>query len=91
MTECQVLSLQSGSSLQTATKGEEQGSEEYEHSIAAYHSSSLVAPIRAAGMEGTVALDARCCLDVRDSKQKAEQQISPAEGEVRRMHSPLQD
>ena len=79
MTECQVLSLQRGSSLQTATKGEEQGSED---SIAAYHSSSLVAPIRTAGMEGTVALGARCCLDVRDSKQKAEQQISPAEGEV---------
>ncbi len=83
-----MRSLQSGSSLQTATKGEEQGSED---SIAAYHSSSLVVPIRTAGVEGTVALGARCCLDVRDRKQKAEQQIGPAEGKVRRMHSPLQD
>ena len=37
--ECQVLSVQSGPSLKTATKGEEQGSEEYEHSIAPYHAS----------------------------------------------------
>jgi hypothetical protein len=39
MTECQVLSVQSGVSLKAPTKGEEQGSEEYEHSIARYHAS----------------------------------------------------
>src|SRR5215471_5029595 len=32
MTECQVLSVQSGPSLKAAAKGEEQGSEQYEHS-----------------------------------------------------------
>ena len=37
MTECQVFSLQSGPSLQAATKGQEQGSEECEHSTAPYH------------------------------------------------------
>ena len=42
MTECQVLRVQSGPSLKTATKGEEQGSEEYEHSIAPYHASPQV-------------------------------------------------
>ena len=42
MTDCQVLSVQSGPSLKTATKGEEQGSEEYEHSIAPYHASPQV-------------------------------------------------
>src|SRR4029077_4205452 len=36
MTECQVLGVQSGPSLKTATKGEEQGSEEYEHFSAPY-------------------------------------------------------
>ncbi len=39
MTECQVLRVQSGPSLKTATKGEEQGSEECQHSIAPYHAS----------------------------------------------------
>jgi hypothetical protein len=33
MTECQVLSVQSGPSLKAAAKGQEQGSEEYEHSL----------------------------------------------------------
>jgi hypothetical protein len=42
MAECRVLSVQSGPSLKTATKGEEQGSEEYEHSIAPYHASPQV-------------------------------------------------
>jgi len=42
MTDCQVLSVQSGPSLKTATKGEEQGSEEYEHSIAPDHASPQV-------------------------------------------------
>jgi hypothetical protein len=42
MTECQVLSVQSGPRLKTATKREEQGSEEYEHSIAPYHASPQV-------------------------------------------------
>jgi hypothetical protein len=42
MTECQVLSVQSGPSLKTATKEEEQGSEAYEHSIAPYHASPQV-------------------------------------------------
>ena len=36
MTECQVLRVQSGPSLKAAAKGEEQGSEEYEHSVAPY-------------------------------------------------------
>jgi len=40
--ECQVLSVQSGASLKTATKGEEQGSEEYEHFLAPYHASPQV-------------------------------------------------
>jgi len=40
--ECQVLSVQSGPSLKTATKGEEQGSEEYEHFLAPYHASPQV-------------------------------------------------
>ena len=34
MTECQVLRVQSGPSLKAPAKGEEQGSEEYEHSLA---------------------------------------------------------
>jgi hypothetical protein len=34
MTECQVLRVQSGPSLKAAAKREEQGSEEYEHSLA---------------------------------------------------------
>jgi hypothetical protein len=42
MTECQVLSVQRGPSLKTAAKGEEQGSEEYEHSVAPYHASPQV-------------------------------------------------
>jgi hypothetical protein len=42
MTECQVLSVQSGPSLKAAAKGEEQGSEGYEHSIAPYHASPQV-------------------------------------------------
>jgi len=42
MTECQVLSVQCSPSLKTATKEEEQGSEEYEHSIAPYHASPQV-------------------------------------------------
>ena len=42
MTDCQVLSVQSGPSLKTATKGEEQGSEEYEHFLAPYHASPHV-------------------------------------------------
>jgi hypothetical protein len=36
MTECHVLRVQSGPSLKAAAKGEEQGSEEYEHSVAPY-------------------------------------------------------
>ena len=44
MTECQVLSVQSGPSLKTAAKGEEQGSEEYQHSIAPYHALPQVQP-----------------------------------------------
>ena len=42
MTECQVLSVQSGPSLKAAAKGEEQGSEQYEHSLAPYHASPQV-------------------------------------------------
>ena len=43
-------------------------------------------------MEGTVALcGATWCLEVRDREKNTEQQIRPAEDEVRRMHSPLQD
>jgi hypothetical protein len=42
MTECQVLRVQSGPSLKAAAKGEEQGSEEYEHSLAPYHASPQV-------------------------------------------------
>ena len=42
MTECHVLRVQSGPSLKTATKRDEQGSEEYEHSIAPYHASPQV-------------------------------------------------
>jgi len=42
MTECQVLRVQSGPSLKAVAKGEEQGSEEYEHSIAPYHASPQV-------------------------------------------------
>jgi hypothetical protein len=42
MTECQVLCVQSGTSLKAAAKGEEQGSEEYEHSLAPYHASPQV-------------------------------------------------
>jgi hypothetical protein len=39
--EC-LLSVQSGPSLKTATKGAEQGSEEYEHFLAPYHASPQV-------------------------------------------------
>ena len=42
MTECQILRVQSGPSLKAAAKGEEQGSEEYEHSLAPYHASPQV-------------------------------------------------
>jgi len=42
MTECQVLRVQSGPSLKAAAKGKEQGSEEYEQSIAPYHASLQV-------------------------------------------------
>jgi hypothetical protein len=42
MTECQVLRVQSRPSLKAAAKGEEQGSEEYEHSLAPYHASPQV-------------------------------------------------
>ena len=42
MTECQVLCVQSGPSLKAAVKGDEQGSEEYEHSLAPYHASPQV-------------------------------------------------
>ena len=42
MTECQVLSVQSGPNLKAAAKGEEQGSEQYEYSIAPYHASPQV-------------------------------------------------
>jgi len=46
MTECQVLRVQSGPSLKAAAKGEEQGSEEYEHPLAPYHASPQVQRFR---------------------------------------------
>ena len=55
MTECQVLSVQSGPSLKAATKGQEQRSEEYEHSMAPYHrlAASSTLSMRADFLVGT--------------------------------------